>query len=557
MVLRIPADRATEFANYQGSSRPRTDGKKPWEGYAQGTSRPLPLKSGNPNACKGKEQEKKNIGSMASQGGAAEDIAKSIGMNQECQKAASAHLSQSMLDTDTMAGAITLFGGGVASNSTTSTNLDVGSSMMEKGCGSFAVAASTIMNETAAISCTMNSTLTGQTVEVKSGARITIKTKRPSERAIAAILKVSDKNSQRLADAIKKEVRIPANVPPHMLPLYMKKFEVKEASISKMEAANADYSKSFPINADVVNSSIEARMSNTVTMKTEQKITGTHKTQIENSIKNIAMAAAEQKMSADMGFQAGSANSKQIIQNKINNMYTDEKNAIDEKITNSFTKAVSDNEILIEVEGSIIGSDIVADMSIQTNVQTKQAVTSGISMGHRIAAEMTSDIASYQEGDTKIAGMDDLVKEANEGLAKQILAKGESDANTYAGMGEGFAGFGDMIGAAFSGLALLFMIPLLVILGVLFFAPKLVSGFIPPQLKVPLMIGVVVLILLIVFGGIFSSSESRRFPTSNEFMSVDDNLADTLGYMVTETKGRINKKPYEDVNFTAGGTWRI
>jgi hypothetical protein len=40
-------------------------------------------------------------------------------------------------------------------------------------------------------------------------------------------------------------------------------------------------------------------------------------------------------------------------------------------------------------------------------------------------------------------------------------------------------------------------------------------------------------------------------------MSVDDNLVDTLGYQVTTTKGRINKKPYEDFNFTAGGTWQL
>jgi hypothetical protein len=40
-------------------------------------------------------------------------------------------------------------------------------------------------------------------------------------------------------------------------------------------------------------------------------------------------------------------------------------------------------------------------------------------------------------------------------------------------------------------------------------------------------------------------------------MSVDDDLTDTLGYVVTNTKGEINKKPYEDFNFTTGGTWQL
>jgi len=71
------------------------------------------------------------------------------------------------------------------------------------------------------------------------------------------------------------------------------------------------------------------------------------------------------------------------------------------------------------------------------------------------------------------------------------------------------------------------------------------------------MIGIIVLIVVLIFSGFFSKSDRRRFPVSTEFMSVDDELADTLGYMITETKGQINKKPYEDFNFTAGGTWRL
>lgn len=551
MVLRIPDDLATEFAQYQGSSLPRTDGKNPWEPEAN----PRPLKSGQPGACKGKEQEKKNIKSM-SKGGpeAAEDIAKSIGMDKECQKAASSHLSQNMVDTDTMAGAITLFGGGMASNSTTTSNVDAGSAMMEKGCGSFAVAASTIMNETASISCTMNSTLTGQTVVVKSGAKITVKTKRPSQAAIAAILRVTELQSTKLAEIIMKETFIPPNVSESALPLYMRKMDLKEANVAKYQQAMADYNESFPINADLVNSTLDMRINSAINLKSEQIIQASHKAAIANSIKNIAMAAAEQKMSADLGFQAGSENSRQIIQNKIDNMYTDEKTAIDEKITNSFTKAVSENEILVEIEGSIIGSAIVADMSIQTNIQTSQAVKSGISIGHRIAAEMTSDIISHQEGDTTIAGMDDLVKEANDGINKHILSKGESDAKTLGAMGDAMGG---MFSGLFSGMALLVLLPLLLFVGVLLFAPKLVSGFIPPQLRIPIMIGVVVLILFLVFGVFKSKSDRRRFPVSSEFMSVDDNLTDTLGYQVTTTKGQINKKPYEDFNFTAGGTWQL
>jgi len=525
MVLSIPPDLAADFVKAQGDEN----------------------RSGNAGACKGGPKNVKAMMKDDKDGKKMAEIAKSIGMNEKCQKASSAFSDQSMTDVDTMAGAITLFGAGGMSNSTTVTNNINESAMQEQGCGSFAVAASTIMNETASISCTLNSTLSGQTTEVKSGARITVRTKRPSQASIARILESTEKQQANVAAAVMKDVVIPSWMDKEMA---RQKFENHQKSIANLTKALEKHIEENPTSADLEGSNINATINSTVKLKSEQRITAMHKTKIGNSIKSIAAAAAEQKMSADLGFQAASGNSKQLIQQKVDNIFNSEKTSIEEKITNSKTKVVNQNEILIEVEGGIKGADLNLDIMVQTNVQTSQAVKSGISIGHRVAAELGAEVLSSQEDETKSDGFNDLVKEANEGLAKQIEAKGKSDAATLGAMG-------DAMGGMFSGMALMMMIPLLLILGVLFFAPKLVSGFIPPQLKIPIMIGIVVLILLLIFGGIFSSSNRRRFPVSSEFMSVDDGLVDTLGYMVTNTKGRINKKPYEDFNFTSGGTWRL
>lgn len=521
MVLSIPPDLAADFVKAQGS--------------------------GNAGACKKGPQNVKAMMKDDKDGKKMAEIAKSIGMNETCQKASTAFSDQSMTDVDTMAAAVSWVGAAAVSNSTTVTNNINESAMQEKGCGSFAVAASTIMNETASISCTLNSTLSGQTTEVKSGARITIRTKRPSQAAIARILESTEKQQANIAAAVMKDVVIPSWMDKETA---RQKFENHQKSIASLTKALEKHIEENPTSADLEGSSINATINSTVKLKSEQKITAQHKTKIADSIKSIAAAAAEQKMSADLGFQAASGNSKQLIQQKVDNIFNSEKTSIEEKITNSKTKVVNQNEILIEVEGGIKAADLNLDIMVQTNVQTSQAVKSGISIGHRVAAELGAEVLSSNEDKTKSDGFNDLVKAANDGLAKQIEAKGKSDAATLGAMG-------DALGGIFSGMALMMMIPLLVILGVLFFAPKLVSGFIPPQLKIPLMIGIVVLILLIVFGGIFSSSNRRRFPNSTEFMSVDDELTDTLGYMITNTKGRINKKPYEDFNFTAGGTWRL
>lgn len=503
---------------------------------------------GNLNACK--SSPGKNATAMAKDNGAdkMEKIAKSIGMDEKCQKQSRTSSTQDMMDSDTVAVAAGLWGVGAAANSTTVTSNKNDDEMMESGCGAFTVAAATILNETANISCTLNSALQGSTTEVKAGARIKIETVRPSQAVIANNNATIKAMQAKIAETAQKDI------PAYMMrneKIAMHRYDKLEKSIQSLQESLDLYILNNGSNATVRNSSFNLKINNSVTMKSEQKLETSHRAKIDESIKAIAGAAAEQKMSADMGFRAGSANSKQIIQQKVDNIFRSEKKNIDEKVTNSFVKAESSTEVIMTIQGGIEGSDIIIDMLAQTNVQTSQAVTSGIEIGQRVAAELEADILTMSENEVKSAGFDDLVREANEGLAKQIEAKGKSDAATMGGMG-------DAIGGIFSGLGLLVMLPLLIFLGVLFFAPKLVSGFIPPQFRIPIMIGIVVLIVVLIFAGVFSSkSDRRRFPISTEFMSVDDDMVDTLGYMVTETKGQINKKPYEDFNFTAGGTWLL
>ncbi len=496
-----------------------------------------------------KTPAKDNVNSMMKADGSNKmaDIAKSIGMDEKCQKQSRTFSDQSMMDTDTTVKADAFFVSASAANSTTVTNNVNEDAMMESGCGSFAVAASTILNETANLSCTLNSTLTGATTVVKSGAKITIKTIRPS------IATIKDNNAT-IAKLNKDLTMVSTTYPP--IHLYDDKAMAKNALIAhqNVQKTQADVLQKFiamnPSSADLRNTNIDVKLDNTVKLKAKQQISANHKAKMAASIKSIAAAAAEQKMSQDLGFRAGSANSKQIVQQKVDNIFKSQQKSIEEKITNSFTKAESENEILIQVEGAIDGADLKIDMMVQTNVQTSQAVKSGISIGHRVAAEIGAKILTKTDTSTESAGFDDLVKEANEGLAKQMKAKGESDAASIGAMGKLSGGMG--------GRMLIMLLPLIIILGVLFFAPKLVSGFIPPQFKIPLMIGVGVFILFIIFGSYFSStSEKRTWPVSTEFMSVSGDRADTLGYMITNTKGRINKKPYEDFNFTAGGTWQM
>ena len=274
-------------------------------------------------------------------------------MDEKCQKQSRTYSDQSMFDTDTTAGAITIFGGGMASNATTDTKNINEDAMMESGCGTFAVAASTILNETANISCTLNSTLTGSTTEVNAGARITVRTIRPS---IAAIKDINATIVKLNSDLTKVSTTYP---PVHLMdPAIAKNALTAHQNIQKTQAETLQkYIEENPTSADMNETKINASIKNSVKLKSSQTITTAHQAKMEDSIKSIAAAAAEQKMSQDLGFRAGSANSKQLIKQKVDNIFKSEKKNIEEKISTSFTKAVSSNEILIEVQGAINGAE--------------------------------------------------------------------------------------------------------------------------------------------------------------------------------------------------------
>ena len=521
-MVSIPKNLQNDFLQAQGSNNPNACSKAPGD-YAQKMQKSDP---------KGDKMAK---------------IAEKIGMDEACQKQSRTFSKQEMFDSDTIAAAAGLWGVAGAANSTTMTDNVNDDEMMESGCGAFSVAAATIMNETANLSCVLNSALTGTTTQVSAGAKVLIKTIRPSQAVIA-------NNNATLKDMTREYTKM-VNTP--IAEFYIQDRELAREALQlkkqniALQAENIKtYIKTNSSNASVRNTSFNIAVKSSLTLKAEQKLAAKHKTAIDASIKSIAAAAAEQKMSQELGFRAGSANSKQIIQQEVDNIFKSEKRNIDEKIQRSLTTSNNDGNIEMIIQGGLDGNDINIDAMVQTNVQTTQAVDSGIDIGHRVAAQITADVLSAQDNKVKSKGFDDLVREANEGLAKQIESKGKSDANTFGGMG-------GALGGIFSGLGLLVMLPLLIILGVLFFAPRLVTGIIPPQIRTPLIIGIIVLIAVLIFTGFFRKSDRRRFPISSEFMSVDDELADTLGYMVTETKGQKNKMPYEDFNFTAGGTWRL
>ncbi len=438
-------------------------------------------------------------------------IAKNTGMSQKCQQAAHTHSNQFM--TNTKAAMAVLLGAGALTNTTTNNSLD--NSMIQSGCGAFALTANTMMTETNNITCNINSTFSSQTQTVKAGTAINLKTVRPTPDAIKEITEHITKTQADIV-AMSSAAQMPTmEMAGNDIEAFKYLIKLKDDAIKQANANLALYIKQNPTSAGVFGSKIDLKLSQSIKMSASQSVSTEIYTKIQNSVKNIAAAVAFNKVSQVAGVNALTSNSKQFLQQKVTDAVKNQQNNIKSQISQNTMSLDADGSINMTYAGPIVNSDIIANLSSQAEMQINQVITSAVTIGQQVASEITNKIASTNTSTSKDAGLDEMIKQANEGLAKQIKT-------ADIGQNQFFKGFFSMIGNIW----IVFGIVAVVLL---MFFPQITNVFLPGPLKYVLA-GVLLYFIAAWFIGLwpFSKSENR------------DNKENDLEYTNEERK----KGPY-------------
>ena len=454
-------------------------------------------------------------------------IAKNVGMTQKCQQAAHTHSEQFM--TDSKAAMVVLFGGGAVANTTTNNKLD--HDMQQSGCGSFALTANTMMNETNNITCNINSTFSDQTQTAKVGASINLKTVRPTPAAIKEITEHITKTQadiDAMSDATKMPTMAMAGNDIEALKLLI---NLKKEAITQANANLALYTKQNPTSAGIFGSKINLTLKQSIKMSSSQKVSSEVYTKIENSVKNIAGAVAFNKLSQTAGVDSLSSNSKQFLQNKITQAVKNQQNNIKSQISQNTMTLDEDGSINMTYAGPIVDSEIIANLSSQAEMQINQVITSAVTIGQQVAADITNQISSTTSTTTKDTGLDEMIKQSLDGLTKQIKA-------ADAGQNKFFKGFFSMMGN-------LAIIAAAVGIAVLMFFPQLTKMF-PPYVRFAL-IGLLALVIVFWWFSIwpFSKSEKKH---GDEDYDEKDIFPDGLGFIRTVPPK--SKQPYRRHHFS-------
>tara|TARA_X000001036_G_scaffold150423_1_gene142911 strand:- start:70559 stop:71995 length:1437 start_codon:yes stop_codon:yes gene_type:complete len=430
-------------------------------------------------------------------------IAKNVGMTQKCQQAAHTHSNQFMMNTK--AAMVVLIGAGALSNTTTNNSLD--NSMTQSGCGAFALTANTMMNETNNITCNINSTFSSQTQTAKVGASINLKTIRPTPDAIKEITDHITKSKAIIAD-----MTSPKNLPKMGVPegwqaswgppsqadmknAYDTKMKLIQNSIDQANESLRLYITQNPTSAGVFGSNINLKLKQSIKMSSSQRVSSEVHTRIQNSVRNIAAAVAFNKVSQVAGVNSLTSNSKQFLQNKVTQAVKNQQNNIKSQISQNTMSLDADGSINMTYAGPIVNSTIIANLSSQAEMQINQVITSAVTIGQQVAAELINKIASTTSADSKDPGLDEMIKQANDGLAKQIEI---SDA----GQNKFFEGFFSMIGNIWLMLGI-------AVVAVLMFFPGVAKVIAPGPLKYVL-IAVLMYLIFAYFIGFWPFGKSEE-----------------------------------------------
>ena len=306
----------------------------------------IKAQNGNSGACTPTPDKVKTLAKAAATDQNMEAIAKSMGMDAVCTKDNYNTVKSDLRNTQTMAVAVTLFGGGGgATNSNTDIN-ETTDSQFETGCGSFGITANKMIASTEAISCTLNQSLTGDEVTVSSGTTIRIRTIRPGLEAIT--------EANNTITAMMDTTTAPPRIPPgasqetirYIYDVHRRINEDKLVAIEKFMEANT-------MNADFTDSTVDIKIKSDMKIRKTQNVTADARKDLERNIKNIAGARASADLEKNFGFRASDPNTKNVIDTYIDKSYSENRKSIEEKIVNSRLNVDENNNITIDVQGSI------------------------------------------------------------------------------------------------------------------------------------------------------------------------------------------------------------
>jgi len=326
----------------------------------------------------------KDVASTAAQ------LAESMGANETCKKLVDTSNKTDFSSTQGQAGikVSALYGmseiEGKAEFATEDKMTEIKEKMQESGCGAIAMNLSNISQKINNINCIVKSSMTEQNVVQTTNAKINIETTELSEEEVAALSK-SQESAFRIIEMKEKSGKVPVSA---------------EDIAQIMDAFTKPYDRSI----DLSGANLKQTVSGTV--KTTCVLSEQAETEIKNLQKQIASDVAETNVSATLGNNASTPNTKSLISSNQDIENNTINSDIKEKISKVSVTNATNGEINIKCAGFLNMKNIVIDQDVVANLISDLLVQDAIKTGMSTSVEIASSTASKSTTETEATGRD-------------------------------------------------------------------------------------------------------------------------------------------------------
>ena len=386
------------------------------------------------------------------------ELAKEMGLGQECIQQASDQYSASEHEFTAQAEAKVAFGLGSVSAAATKNDFATASNsaMMQKGCGTFNLSAAKILEAHNAMSCELRKSSQKTSATASASARINIK----AERTLAkqkeldkALIEFTDKAKPILRDYTSALAEDDKD---------LKKIAIKAIAAENKESIDTYRDLVSKMEDNAAPPKIVMR-GGSISLKVDSKmnvvsnITDKQKAAIRDQMKAIAQATAENDIQKKTGIMSLSSNTKNVVRNQVNEQSSSMDEHID-NMTESTKLSVSADGVISIVGDNIDMTDVEINENVQATLMLQKATSRSVTLGKQSAAQIINKLNSKTSDKLEASGLKELAEARGKARAKAIEKEGDLIKNQFDGMSkfaEATTGTG----------AMLYVIIILIVLG--------------------------------------------------------------------------------------------
>lgn len=300
-----------------------------------------------------------------------------------------------------------------------------GNKMNESGCGTYVVNATKQSTNIKKIQCTIQKAQNTSEVGVSGTNTITFRTTAltPQE-AVEKSKLLSEVNQNYVANIPRPTIN------DYSALLMTKAITAQEAREMMVEDqkqwANSrdslinNISKSYSRDINFKNGSITQSIQGKI--KILNSLSAQESQTIENSMKEISKAVAEQQLQQTAGLNSSTPNTKSAVDINIQKNENLSSTAINSKIQSIKQQIAMSNNLTVDIAGNINFDNVNINQSIILDVVAESMIASAISAGVKAATEIVTDTSTMNKLKVESKGLEDLVKAQGEANAAAINA---------------------------------------------------------------------------------------------------------------------------------------